>query len=153
MRTLDELYTELKPDMAAVAEPLFEFSAQCLRERNGFLPHAAILTSSRAIELVGATTGSMDGKSAPAEILPILHAGLRKHALEKNFLALGIAEDVTVTQAGQSPTQAVKVLFEHRRGLVVALYLPYAKRFLRGYKFGETFSTAVDGEVNAWSQT
>jgi hypothetical protein len=152
MAVLDELYRELKPDIAVVAEPLFDFSAQCLRERGAFLPHAVILTAGGTLELVGATSESADGQSAPADILPILHAGLRKEAKEKDAIALGVAEHVTVTQPGRAPTQAIKVLFEHRRGLVVALYLPFAKRFLRGYSFGETFSTEASGEVNAWSQ-
>jgi hypothetical protein len=40
MTTADELYSELKQDIVAVADPLFEFSAQCLRKRGNFLPHS-----------------------------------------------------------------------------------------------------------------
>ena len=67
-------------------------------------------------------------------------------------MAVGVAEDVTVTPIGQPPTQAIKVLIEHSRGLTVALYLPFKKKFLRGIVFGETFSAPASPEVNPWQQ-
>ena len=42
MSTPEELFEGLKFEIAALAEPLFEFSEQCLRERGNFLPHGAI---------------------------------------------------------------------------------------------------------------
>jgi hypothetical protein len=84
------------------------------------------------------------------EVLPLLHEGLRAQAKEKELIAIGVAENVTVTPEGQPPTDAIKVLFEHKRGLVVALYLPFKRRFMRGYSFGNAFSVAACGEVNAW---
>ncbi len=62
-----------------------------------------------------------------------------------------MAENVTITPQGKPSTQAVKVLFEHKRGLTTALYLPFNKRFLRGYSFGATFSVRASPEVNAWA--
>jgi hypothetical protein len=86
------------------------------------------------------------------EVLPLLHEGLRASAQEKNDLvAIGVAENVTVTPDGQPSTEAIKVLLEHKRGLVVALYLPFKKKILRGYSFGQAFTVAASGEVNAWS--
>jgi hypothetical protein len=61
-----------------------------------------------------------------------------------------VAENVTVTLEGSASTQAIKVLFEHERGLTVALYLPFKKRFIRGFAFGETFSMLATPEVCAW---
>jgi hypothetical protein len=49
------LYAELKPSMESVATPLFDFSKQCLREQNDFLPHGLVLTAAGTIELVGAS--------------------------------------------------------------------------------------------------
>ena len=142
------LYAEVKPDIELVSSPLFEFSKKCLRDRGDFLPHAAVLTVERKVELVGAQ-GERDITNA-AEILPLLHGGLRALAREKALSAIGIAESVTITPKGQNPTKAIKVLFEHRRGLSVALYLPYEKKFLKGYVFGATLSMLAAPEIKAW---
>lgn len=84
-------------------------------------------------------------------MLPLLHDGLRFEAKQFPLRAIGIAENVTINLEGQRTTKAIKVLFEHKRGLTVALYLPFEKRLLKGYAFGNTFSLAADPEVNAWA--
>jgi hypothetical protein len=148
MQSTEELYAELKPEMGAVADPLFEFSEQCLRKHGNFLPHGVVLTVEGKIELVGVQTGQDSANSV--EVLPLLHEGLRSRAQDGQVLAVGVAENVTVTQQGQGSTKAIKVLFEHRRGLTVALYLPFEKRLLKGYQFGQSFSVLANAEVNAW---
>jgi hypothetical protein len=147
--TPQELYAALKSDVGTLAEPLFEFSEQCLRKHGNFLPHGAILKEGAEIELVAAAPEGPD-KTTSVLVLPLLHDGLRTLARQKQALATGVAENVTVTPDGGEPTKAIKVLFEHRRGLTVALYLPFDKRFLRGYTFGEVFSILAPPEVNAW---
>jgi hypothetical protein len=57
---------------------------------------------------------------------------------------------VTVTLEGKRPTKAIKVLFEHKRGLSVALYLPFEKKLFGGYIVGSPFSLPANAEVNAW---
>ena len=151
MTTADELYAEVKPDIEAVANPLFDFSEQCLRKRGNFLPHGAYLDASGKVGLVAAAPENDMTNST--EVLPLLHEGLRAQAKEKELVAIGVAENVTVTPDGQPSTEAIKVLFEHKRGLVVALYLPFKKKFMRGYSFGQTFTVVASGEVNAWPQS
>ena len=148
MNSTDALYAELKPDIAAVANQLFDLSEAFLREQGNFLPHAAVLTVDGDIRLVGAA-GESDLTNS-VEILPILHDGLRQQARELPLQAIGVAENVTVTFEGQRPTKAIKVLFEHKRGLTVALYLPFEKKLLRGYVMGSTISKLAGPEVNAW---
>jgi hypothetical protein len=141
------LYAEIKPDIEAVSLPLLEMSKKFLAKQGDFLPHAAVLTSERKIELVGAA-GKEDVTNAAA-ILPILHRGLRDMARRKSLLAIGVAESVTITPQGKASTRAIKVLFEHRRGITVALYQPYTKTlFKRAY--GEVFTMLGKSEVNAW---
>lgn len=151
MRTSEELYAELKPDIEAVAEPLFEFSTTCLRKRGNFLPHAAVLTEEGEVELVGAVPDVGRDLVNSTEVLPVLHDGLRRQSRESSLKAIGVAENVTITTKGERPTQAIKVLFEHKQGLTVALFLPFRKRFLRGFAFGKAFSVAATPEVDAWS--
>ncbi|WP_263770523.1 hypothetical protein [Propionivibrio soli] len=146
-----ELYAELKGDVAAVANPLFDFSEQCLKKRGNFLPHGAYLGADGKVGLVAAAPENDITNST--EVLPLLHDGLCASAKEKDLIAIGVAENVTVTPNGQPSTEAIKVLFEHKRGLVVALYLPFKKKFLGGYTFGQPFTVAAAGEVNAWPQS
>ena len=152
MTTADDLYSEVKPDIAAVANPLFDFSEQCLRKRGNFLPHAAVLDGAGKVMLVAAAPDTENDNTNSTEVLPLLHEGLRSQANEKDLVAIGVAENVTVTPDGQPSTQAIKVLFEHKRGLIVALYLPFKKQFLRGYSFGQAFTVLAAGEVNAWPE-
>ncbi|NII10144.1 hypothetical protein [Oleiagrimonas sp. C23AA] len=149
MNSTDALYAELKPDIASVANQLFDLSEALLRDQGNFLPHAAVLTDDGDIRLVGAV-GESD-LTTSVEILPILHDGVRQQARELPLQAIGVAENVTVTFEGQRPTKAIKVLFEHKRGLTVALYLPFEKKLLRGYIMGSTISKPAAPEVNAWS--
>jgi hypothetical protein len=142
------LYAEVKSDIQAIASPLFEFSEQCLRKNGNFLPHGAVLAAAGKVRLIAAAPENNITNST--EVLPLLHGGLRATAKEKDIVAIGVAENVTVTPDGQPSTEAIKVLFEHKRGLVVALYLPFKKQFLRGYSFGEVFTILATGEVNAW---
>lgn len=146
---LKTLYAELKPSMETVSGPLFEFSKSCLRERGDFLPHALVLTTQGKTELVGASDGN--NMSTAEMVLPILHGGIRTMAKQKSLAAIGIAESVTITPSGHASTRAIKVLFEHVRGLTVALYVPYQKKFLRGYVYGDMMSSLAKPEVDAWA--
>jgi hypothetical protein len=151
MTTDNNLYTELKPDIEHVSGPLFEASETFLRKFGNFLPHAAILTEEGLVELIGAAPDRPDDLTNSTEVLTVLHSGLRKLAGERPLKAVGVAENVTVTLEGQGPTKAIKVLFEHKRGLTIALYLPFEKKLLKGYVFGNMFTIKAIPEVNAWS--
>ena len=61
---------------------------------------------------------------------------------------LAVCEDVRITPEDERETRAKKVLFEHRRGRCVALYMPF-RRKLFGCTFGETVRPA-EREVKAW---
>lgn len=151
MTSTDALYSELKPDIGLVANQLFDFSETLLRKQGNFLPHAVVLTEDGDIRLVGAAPDTKSDCTNSTEVLPLLHDGLRFEAKQFPLRAIGIAENVTINLEGQRTTKAIKVLFEHKRGLTVALYLPFEKRLLKGYAFGNTFSLAADPEVNAWA--
>jgi len=151
MSTPDDLYAELKPDIQAVAESLFEGSKAILNKLGNFLPHGAVLTEQGEVQLVSASPDTGRDLVNSTEVLPVLHDGLRRQSRGTLLKAIGVAENVTVTLEGKRPTQAIKVLFEHKRGLTVALYLPFRRRFLRGYTFGEVFSKAAPPEVKAWT--
>jgi len=150
MTNRDVLYTELKPDIAALADQLFDLSETFLRKNGNFLPHAAVLTDNGEIKLVAAVPDTSKDCANSTEVLPLLHDGLRQQARQSSIRAVGVAENVTITLDGQPSTKAIKVLFEHRRGLTVALYLPFKKKLFQGLVMGSVFSLSAEPEVSAW---
>jgi hypothetical protein len=150
MTDRDALYAEFKPDLESLATPLFDFSELCLKERGNFLPHAAILAEDGKVKLVAAAPDAGNDRADSTEVLPVLHQLLRRQAAESPLRAIGVAENVAITPEGQTTTQAIKALVEHRRGLTVALYLPFRKKLFKGYVFGSMFSISALPEINAW---
>ena len=147
----EELYGEVKPDVRALAQPLFELSEKALRERGSFLPHAAALTDGK-VRLMGAMCNTATGVANSTQIKPLLRQGLKSMAHERAVTAIGVAETVTVTPDGQAPSQAIKVLLEHHRGLTMALYMPFAQDTTGDIKFGSTMSMFVQPEINPWDE-
>lgn len=149
MSSVASLYEELKADVVAIADPLFDHCQQGLRSRGAFLPHAAILNAEGRVTLVGAMTGSKDGFANTDQVLTMLHGGLRQMSREKVLVAVGVAESYSGMRANQ-PMQAIKVLFEHERGLSVALFQPFEKNEYGVYRFGQPFVMPVPPEVRLW---
>ncbi|MBC8069636.1 MAG: hypothetical protein IAG13_14965 [Deltaproteobacteria bacterium] len=150
---MDDLFAELKPDVEALAEPLLSASEVFVRERGGFLPHGAVLEAGHEVRLVMASPDRVDARASAADVLPRLHEALRGDAQQRDLVAVAVCEDVTITPSGQKSTKAIKVLVEHRRGLTVALYLPWKRKLLGGHVFGEMMVLAAAPEVRAWSST
>ena len=149
MSTVADLYAELKGDIAAVSDPLFELSETLLVKNGNFLPHGVVLTDAGEVKLVAAA--GENNRTNSTETLPLLHGGLRTMAGEQSLNAVGVAENVSVTFEGQPTTKAIKVLFEHRRGLTVALYRPFEKKLFKGYVFGSVTAKLTEPEVEPWS--
>jgi hypothetical protein len=150
---MDDLYAELKPDIYALADPLFGASETFLHNRGTFLPHGAVMTAEGKVELVMAIPPGKDRPVSTVEILPLLHDALRQATRTKDIKAVAVCEDVKITPTGQKQTAAVKVLVEHQRGLCIALYLPYQRKPVGGYSFGNMMALAASPEVKPWGNT
>jgi hypothetical protein len=151
MSDSDALYAELKPDIQGLAGPLFEVSDGFVRERGAFLPHGAVLNANGEARLiVAAPPGFEDRGVSTTEVLPMLHEALRAAAREEQLRAVAVCEDVTIAPEAEKKTAAIKVLVEHQRGLCVALYLPYQRKWLGGYSFGSVFAKPAIPEVRIW---
>jgi hypothetical protein len=149
MTSLTDLYQELKGDVVALADPLFEQSQNRLQASDEFLPHAAVLTAEGKVVMLGAMTGTRGGSANAAQVLAMVHSGLRQMSREKVLVAVGVAEQVYV-ERGEEPVSAIQVLLEHERGLTVAMYLPYWK--VEGAcAFGEAFVTPAAPALNLWT--
>lgn len=150
---MDDLFAELKPQIEALAAPLFGASQMAVRKRSRFLPHGALLDAGGEVRLVMATLDDLDAPASPAEVLPRLHDALRAASRDHAAAAVAVCEDVTITPAGGKSTKAVKVLVEHRRGLTVALYLPWRRSMLGTHVFGEVMALAATPEVQVWGES
>lgn len=149
MATEDDLYQELLPDIRTLSDELFALSEALLRKNGNFLPHGGVLTNLDELKLVTAGPAS-PGDISSSEVLPLLHEELRRLAAEQHLKAVAVSENVTITAASGRPTDAIKVLYEHERGLTTAFYLPFEKRLFRGYMLGEVFAVPAKAEVKAW---
>ena len=149
MNTPQELYAAVKPDLGALAGPLFELSQRRLRERGNFLPCAAVLTTDGRVALLDAMCSTPDGFANSEHILPMLRDGLRSMAGERDLKALGIVEIVASIPDGEE-TRAIKVLLEHKVGLTLVLYLPVSQGDVGEYQFGKIVTYFTEPEIRAW---
>jgi hypothetical protein len=150
LSTQAEIYAAVKGELGALARPLFEKSAQLLRERGDFLPHAAVLSPDGKVSLLGAMCLTGDGFANSWHILPMVHDGLRSMVNERELAAVGVAERVDAIP-GAGAIRAVKVLLEHQRGLAIAFYMPFQKAETGQFDFGKMVTLFTESEVNAWS--
>jgi hypothetical protein len=149
MNTTQELYAAVKPELGALAGPLFDQSEKLLRERGYFLPHAAVLTTDGRVALLNAMCATPGGFANSDHILPMLRDGLRSMASERDLKAIGIAEIVDSIPDG-AQTRAIKVQLEHKVGLTLALYFPVSQGDVGEYRFGKPITFFTEPETHAW---
>jgi hypothetical protein len=150
MRNTNELYQEVKADLAAVSGPLFDLARKHISDRGAFLPFGATLGKDGKISLhAGANDKEM---ASSVEILPLVHAGLRRTVEQGGVMALGVCEWVKITQKDGVQTDAIKVLVEHSKGGAFRFYVPCSKALFKGWRFGDMMVLGADAEINAWGQ-
>lgn len=145
------LELELQQDLEAIADRLWTHSQWLLRRDDKFLPHAAVLTESGEVNHVGAGPPGVGGAASASHALHMLHEGLRIMAEALPVKAIGIAERVTLAHIGEGPAAAIRIHFEHKRGLAVAWYLPFRKNVLRRYVLAPRFSRRALPIVHPWT--
>jgi hypothetical protein len=149
----DSLYSELKPDVQTLVESLIDATMVFIKNQGQYLPVGKIHNNEKKIEMVAAMDSSWDKRDvSTTEVLPVLHEAIKNAISSGNGIATGVVEDVTITLEGQKPTKAIKVLFEHKRGLTISVYLPYHKNLFGSIKTGEMFIKAAKPEVCAWQR-
>jgi hypothetical protein len=147
MKDNAQLYEELQSEINAIVEHLFDASEVLLKKNDNFLPHGVALTNQKELEIVLADPGGDQDATTSDEVLPVLHEAMRAKFVQGSIEATGVAENVTISTKDSETTEAIKVMFEHRKGLTIAFYLPFKKKFLRGYSFGETIVMYAEPEV------
>lgn len=133
-----EISPEAKPDFQALVDAVLPFAQEQLSKHGGFHPFGAALSVAGEIGLRAAATD--EERPAPEALLELLAAGFRKEAAGGALRACAACESVHITLPDGTSTDAIKIATEHQLGGAVTFYMPYRKRFLRGYEYGEIFA-------------
>ena len=128
-----------RDEMDSLLDTLLGFAKQQLEKRGEFFPFAASVDSSGALGMVAVDLGDEHPESA--DVIDALYGALSRSAAEGAIRAAGVCADVLVTPPGSSDkTDAIKTWLEHADSDPVEVFLPYSKKRLRGFTFGEVFA-------------
>jgi len=127
-------------------DALLPFGQQMLNKHGEFLPYAAVVGSDGVVSLVAGDIG--EERPDPTGLFDFLIAALRKQVEAEKSRAAGVCVNVSVLdpRSGRKG-DAVRFLYEHRSGEAFEIYVPYRKRFLRGYQFEKPFAKAGEPQV------
>lgn len=149
MDNIQALYEAAKDDLQTIAEQLFGFAESQVAKHGAFLPFGATLEADNDVKL-HAAAGEKDLTNS-TEVLPLLQEGLRESCTVETK-AVAVCEWVKIIPENDRETDAIKVLVEHRNGLVVAFYLPMRKKVLRGWQSGEMMVVPASREIGVWAR-
>jgi hypothetical protein len=125
---------------------LLPFAQQMLAKHGEFHPFGAFLNEKGEVVLLAAYDGN---EHPPAkELIEMMVEAVRKDALPKGYLAVGICFDVLVTPPEKTgKTDAIQVAIEYADGGAVGVYLPYKKNWFGKVRYGEIFASAAEPRV------
>jgi hypothetical protein len=115
-----------------------------LDRRGGFFPYAVKMAAGGDIGIVAADPGQGEHPRS-TDVLSMLNEGLKSGAGNAPGDGDGIRREDRLTVEGP-----IRVEIEHREGLALTVFLPYAKKRLGG---GATYGDlqAAPGERRIWS--
>jgi hypothetical protein len=135
-----------REEMDALLDNLLTFAQAMLQKHGEFYPFAASIDSAGELQSIGADVG--EEHPASSELLEVLYEGLRRQGAVGELRAAGVCADVRVAPPGSSdPADAIRVAIEHADADPVNVFLPYARRKLRGIQYGELFATPGQRKV------
>jgi len=130
-------------ELDALLNALVPFAQQQLAKRSGFHPFGATLAADGRVTPVA--IGGEEPADAASDIEALLH-GFRSRAREDDLRAVALCWDATITE-GNTRTDAIAVGLEHAEGDAMNVFVPYRKRRLRGYAFGELVAGPREASV------
>ena len=125
---------------------LLPFAQQQLEKHGEFFPFAASIDTSGAIAMVAV---DLDEKQPPStDVIESLYEVLARSAASGEIRAAGICADVRITPPGSAvQTDAIRTAIEHAQGDPVEVLVPYAKKRIRGFQFGDLFAQAGTARI------
>ena len=132
------------PDLDRLLDWCIPFAQDCLKKRATFYPFAATIHADG--ELAPLAIHSGDDQPNASEMIAEFTSLIASLASD-GILAAAICYDGRVTVPGKEKQDAITVFLEHRNGECVTIYLPYAKKFLRGYQYGDVIGTEAEKRI------
>lgn len=130
-----------RDEMDSILDMLLPFAQQQLEKHGEFFPFAASIDSSGALAMVAVDLD--DKHSASSDVVDSLYEALARSAANSEIRAAGICADVRITPPGSgAETDAIRTSIEHAESDPVEVLMPYAKRRMRGFEFGDLFAQA-----------
>ena len=119
-----------------------------LDKHGEFFPFAAAISPDGQVRPLDVYAGSEHPPSQ--EVIQHLLVVLKQGAQKGEFRATGICSDVRVMPPGSDEeTDAIHASLEHKDGEAVSVFLPYKKKLLRGFQYGELFAAPSEPNVFA----
>jgi hypothetical protein len=127
----------------ALLNHLFGFARQQVEGHGEFFPFAAAIGADGELRLVAPQMEEEHPLST--DVIDDLYRVLTAEASSGAIRAAGVCADVLVTPPGaDTKTDALRAELEHADDDPVRVFLPYRKKRLRGYEWGELFAERGD---------
>ena len=137
---------EPREEMDALLSFMFGFARRQLAKHGEYYPFAAAIGSSGDPQAVGIDLGEEYPPSD--QVIGALYDVLKRSARAEEIRASGVCADVRVQPPGYSDrTDAIRASIEHVEADPVEVFLPYSKKRVRGYDFGEIFAQVGTSHV------
>ena len=128
-----------RDEMDSLLNTLLPFAQQQLERHGEFFPFAASIDSTGAPRMLAVDLGDEHPEST--DVIDSLYEALARSAAGGEIRAAGVCADVRVTAPGSAEqTDAIRTSIEHAEGDPVEVFMPYAKRRMRGFEFRDLFA-------------
>lgn len=132
------------PDSNTLLSAVLPFAQQMLAKHGEFFPFGATMNRDGKVAL----SASMPASENEQEVLAMLVSAHHQQAGEGAIRGSAICYNARVSMPGRSEKQdAICVQLEHESERCVQLFVPYQKRFLRGFSYGELFGSPLEPKV------
>jgi hypothetical protein len=133
------------PDLDRLLSFCLPFAQEMLKKRDEFYPFAATVLINGELNPLAINSGE-EHPSAKKMIDEL--TGVLKHNSAKGELqAAAICYDGRVTVQSDEKKDAITVFLEHSNGESVTIYLPYSKKFLRGYQYEPIIGVEAERKI------
>jgi hypothetical protein len=122
--------------MDSLLDVLMTFAVETLKRQGEFYPFAGFLPAEGGPELLA--VAMEDERPRSSDMNAELENALRT-LVQEGARAGAIATDVRLPE---SDGDAIRVHVEHVQGDAVDVFMPYTKKMLRGFDFGDLFAGA-----------
>jgi len=122
-------------DLNAILNTLFDFAQEQIQRHGEFFPFAAVVGADGELSTVAVQIDEERPQSTA--VIEELYRVLTPQAESGAIRAAGVCMDVLMTPPGGKKTDALRADLEHVDDRVATAFVPYRKKRLGGYEFGD----------------